>query len=227
MGRCFVISIDESKAQTKHVIDYQNQRAAGLINEAEEKQAIDLLKNCMRLLQPLEVINPYAHQIHLPDEVHQRRRLNQLFQSIVKQITLLNQYQRQKDKQGRLITEREDIKAAIEILFESIVLKVDELDGSLRQFYEQLKFFIRQKAKQEKKSESDTAFDRFEVMQATGLKKSQLQIQLNKLVQLEYLKQYGFANKGFKYRIAHWDNMKHLRDKLKLDLEQQLTGLQN
>jgi DNA primase len=221
MGRCFVISIDESKAQTKNVIDYQNQRAAGLINEVEEKQAIDLLKNCVRLLQPLEVINPYANKIHLPEEVHQRRRLNQLFQSIVKQITLLNQYQRQKDKQGRLITEREDIKAAIDILFESIVLKVDELEGSVRQFFEWLKIMV------EEKKDKAYDFTRFEAMQATGLKKSQLQIQLNKLVQLEYLKQYGHQNKGFKYKIAHWDNMKHLRDKLKLDLEQQLNALQN
>jgi DNA primase len=219
MGRCFVISIDESKAQTKNVINYQNQKAAGLINDKEEKQAIDLLKNCVRLLQPLEVINPYANKIHLPEEVHQRRRLNQLFQSIVKQITLLNQYQRQKDKHGRLITEREDIQAAIEILFESIVLKMDELEGSVRQFFEALKIMV------EEKKDREYDFTRFEAMQATGLKKSQLQIHLNKLVQLEYLKQYGYQNKGFKYRIAYWDNMKNLRDKLKLDLEQQLAAL--
>jgi DNA primase len=225
MGRCFVISIDESKTQTKNVIDYQNQRAAGLINEVEEKQAIDLLKNCMRLLQPLEVINPYANKIHLPEEVHQRRRLNQLFQSIVKQITLLNQYQRQKDKQGRLITEREDIKAAIDILFESIVLKVDELDGSLRQFYEQLKTFTEQKAKEENKLITEIDFNRFEVMQYTGVKKTQQHIYINKLIALEYLQQYGFANRGFKYKIAHWDNMKHLREKIQAYLNEQIEQL--
>jgi DNA primase len=225
MGRCFVISIDESKAQTKNVIDYQNQRAAGLINEVEEKQAIDLLKNCMRLLQPLEVINPYANKIHLPEEVHQRRRLNQLFQSIVKQITLLNQYQRQKDKQGRLITEREDIKAAIDILFESIVLKVDELDGSLRQFYEQLKVFTEQKVKEENKPITEIDFNRFEVMQYTGIKKTQQHIYINKLIALEYLQQYGFANRGFKYKIAHWDNMKHLREKIQDYLNEQIEQL--
>jgi energy-coupling factor transporter ATP-binding protein EcfA2 len=225
MGRCFVISIDESKAQTKNVINYQNQKAAGLINDKEEKQAIDLLKNCVRLLQPLEVINPYANKIHLPEEVHQRRRLNQLFQSIVKQITLLNQYQRQKDKQGRLITEREDIKAAIEILFESIILKVDELDGSLRQFYEQLKMFTEQKAKEENKLITDIDFNRFEVMQYTGIKKTQQHIYINKLIALEYIQQYGFANRGFKYKIAHWDNMKNLREKIQQYLNDQIEQL--
>jgi len=36
----------------------------------------------------------------------------------------------------------EDVEIAIDIMFDSIVLKVDELDGSLRQFYEKLKEHI-------------------------------------------------------------------------------------
>jgi hypothetical protein len=85
------------------------------------------------------VINPYADKVNLPEEAHKIRRLNGLYQSFVKQITLLHQYQRKQDAQGRLISEKEDLQAAAEIMFESIVLKVDELDGSLRQFYERLR----------------------------------------------------------------------------------------
>ena len=76
------------------------------------------------------------------------RRLNELYQCFVKQITLLNQYQREKDAEGRLITQKEDLEIACEILFESIVLKVDDLeDGSLRQFFEKLKNYVLEKGK--------------------------------------------------------------------------------
>jgi len=38
-----------------------------------------------------------------------------------------------------------DIETAVEIMFESYCfLKVDELDGSLRQFYEQLKGYLKE-----------------------------------------------------------------------------------
>jgi hypothetical protein len=40
------------------------------------------------------VVNPFAHKIKLPEEAHKIRRLNQLYQAFVKQITLLHQYQR-------------------------------------------------------------------------------------------------------------------------------------
>ena len=102
------------------------------------------LRNCIRLLQPLEVINPYAERIRLPEEAHKLRRLNELYQSFVRQVTLLNQFQRQRDERGRLITEVQDLRQACGVLFESIVLKVDELDGSIRQFFESLKDYVRE-----------------------------------------------------------------------------------
>jgi DNA primase len=219
LGRCFVITIDESKEQTQKVISYQNQKASGKINASREKETTEFIQNCIRLLKPYEVINLFAEKLQLPEEVHQKRRLNQLFQSIVKQVTLLKQYQRKQDAQGRLIAEKEDVKDAIDILFESILLKMDELDGSVRQFFEWIKQMV------EAKKNKDYEFTRFEAMQATGLKKTQLQHNLNKLVQLEYLKQFGFMNKGFKYKIAHWDNMQTVRAKLKDFLNNQLDKL--
>jgi hypothetical protein len=219
MGRSFILSIDESQEQTQKVIMYQNQKAAGKISEKDEKTAQSFMCDCMRMLKAYEVVNPFAEKIQLPDEVHQKRRLNQLFQSTVKQITLLKQYQRKTDEKGRLIAEKEDIEDAIEILFESIVLKVDELDGSLRQFFERIKAMV------ESKKNKEYEFNRFDAMGSTGMKKSALQVNLNKLVELEYVKQFGFANKGFKYKIAHWDNMETIRKKLKDYLSKQIEAM--
>jgi hypothetical protein len=134
-------------------------------------------------------------------------------------ITVINQYQRRKDEKGRLITEIQDIETAIDIMFESIVLKVDELDGSLRQFYEKLKTYVEKRGK-------NTGFSRFEVREATGLGKTQQHHYINKLLELEYLQQYGFANRGFTYKIVYWDNYSKLREAIKQNLQTQLYDLQ-
>jgi len=218
MGRVFLIAVDESQEQTKRIIHYQNRRAAGGIPEEEEQKTKVFLQNFIRELKPYKVVNPFADQIHLPEEAHKIRRLNDLFQSFVKMITVLNQYQRKKDEKQRLIAQSEDLETAIEIMFESIVLKVDELDGSLRQFYEKLKSHIEKKSKNHE-------FTRFEVREAIGLGKTQQHCYLNQLMELEYVQQYGFANRGFKYKIVQWDNHTALRERIKKNLQTQLDNL--
>ena len=213
MSRCFLVAVDESQEQTLRIIKHQNDRAAGLVSKDKQQEIRDFLRNCIRLLNPYEVVNPFANQIDLPPQAHKIRRLNDLFQSYVKQVTLLNQYQRKRDAQGRLITEKSDISEAIEIMFESIVLKVDELDGSLRGFYESLKDYVLERGK-------DYLFNRMEVRQALRVSKTQQHVFINQLLDLEYIQQAGgFVNRGFKYKIHHWDD----NDKLRTDIQEYLT----
>lgn len=213
MSRSFLLAVDESQDQTDKIINYQNKRIAGEINEKDQERAKELLQKIIRALKVEEVQNPYATQIQLPENVHKKRRLNEMFQSIIKQITIINQYQR-RTQNNRIVTEIIDIENAVEILFESIILKIDELDGSLRQFFEKLK----------KKFKTDD-FTRFEAMEATGFKKTQLQYYINQLVQLEYIKQYGHGNKGYKYKIFHFDDIQSVRKKLKDHFIKQIQQL--
>jgi DNA primase len=213
MSRSFLLAVDESQGQTDKIINYQNKRIAGEINEKDQENAKELLQKIIRALKVEEVQNPYATQIQLPENVHKKRRLNEMFQSIIKQITIINQYQRRASA-GKIVTEIEDVENAVEILFESIILKIDELDGSLRQFFEKLK----------KKFKTDD-FTRFEAMESTGFKKTQLQYYINQLVQLEYIKQYGHGNKGYKYKIFHFDDIQSVRKKLKDHFVKQIQQL--
>lgn len=220
MSRLFLISVDESKAQTQRIITYQQQKASGEADAKTEKQVREFLQYCMRILKPYEVVNPYANHIHLPEEAHKIRRLNDLYLSFVKQVTLLNQYRRKKDKTGRLITEKEDLQIACNIMFESIVLKVDELDGSLRQFYEQLKQYT-------KKHPEEETFILREIRQTMRISKTQLHRYINELLELEYLQQSGgHANRGYKYKITYWDDIQALRDKIQSRLQEQIEQLQ-
>lgn len=213
MSRSFLLAVDESQDQTDKIINYQNKRIAGEINESQQEKAKEQLQKILRALKVEEVQNPYATQIQLPENVHKKRRLNEMFQSIIKQITIINQYQR-RTQNNKLITEITDVEEAVEILFESIILKIDELDGSLRQFFERLK----------KKFKTDD-FTRFEAMETTGFKKTQLQHYINQLVQLEYIKQFGHGNKGYKYKIFHFDDIQSVRKKLKDHFIKQIQNL--
>jgi energy-coupling factor transporter ATP-binding protein EcfA2 len=219
MSRVFLLSVDESPQQTRRIIDYQQQKAGGQIEGRTEKQHRELLQNCVRLLKPYPVVNPYAGKLHLPVEVHKIRRLNDLYLSFVRQITLINQYQRKRDEKGRLITQREDLQRACDIMFESIVLKVDELDGSLRQFYEQLKQYLKKHPEQEN-------FILRDIRQSLRISKSQLHRYINELLELEYIQQTaGNAARGYKYKITYWDNVEALRSGIRQNLQRQIEKL--
>jgi hypothetical protein len=223
MNRCFLIAVDETREQTQRIIQYQNQKASGKIDGQEERKATEFIQDCIRMLKPNEVVNPYADRVNLPEEAHKIRRLNGLYQSFVKQMTLMNQYRRKKDGKGRLITEKEDLQTAAEIMFDSIVLKIDELDGSLRLFYEQLKTYIKGKGD----AYESYSFGQREIRQALNISKTQLHRYIHDLLALEYIRQTGgHANRGYQYKVVWWDNIEALRAKTKRHLQGQLDQLE-
>lgn len=217
MSHSFLIAVDESKEQTQRIIEYQNRRNAGEIDPEESQRTIHFIQQIVRNLKHYEVINPYATKLNLPEKVHKIRRLNEMYQAVIKQVTFLNQYQRKLTKDNQLITEIEDIEQATEILFESIVLKVDELDGSLRQFFERLKKYV--------KNENQDFILR-DIRQTLNVSKTQVFRYMQTLTELEYIKQNGgYANKGIKYKISYWDNYQKLRAEIKDFLMNQIQKL--
>jgi len=217
VSRSFLIAVDESKKQTLKVIEFQNNEAAGLVSREEQKRIRLFVQNCIRLLKPYQVLNPFATKIKLPPSAHKIRRLNELYQCFVKQVTLLNQYKRKKDGQGRLITEKEDLQVACDILFESIVLKVDELDGSLRQFFERLKEHL---------EEQHDEFTQREIRQALHLSKAQCSRFFRRLEEMEYItSKYRGNQRRVIYKVDYWDNYAKLRAEIKDDLSNQIQSL--
>jgi len=217
ISRSFLIAVDESREQTLKVIQYQNNESAGLVQKDEQKKIKSFVQNCIRLLKPYEVINPYANKIKLPETAHKIRRLNELYQCFVRQITLLNQYQRKTDKQGRLITDKTDLQTACDILFESIILKVDELDGSLQQFFERLKDHL---------NDPNKEFTQREIRQALNISKAQCSRYFGRLQAMEYItSKYQNNQRKVSYKIDYWDNYAKLRAKIKDDLTNQINEL--
>lgn len=141
-----------------------------------------------------------------------------MYQSIIRQITYLNQ-KRRKYKSGKIYTELEDLEQATEILFESILLKIDELDGSLRQFYEKLKKYLKSK---------DKEFYLREVRQSLNISKTQMFRYIQNLKELDYIKPIGGHERiGIKYKILYWDDYRKLRMRIKEQLQEQIEKLKN
>lgn len=221
MSRCFLVAVDESEEQTKHILDYQYKKDRGELSKSEEEKATIFIQHLVDLLEAKEVLNPFAGKVQLPAKVHKIRRLNHLFQSFVRQITWWHQLQREQNEQGQIIAQKEDVQTAINLLFETIVLKIDELDGSLRSFYEQLKRYVLNQ--EESKS---YRFGRREIRQVLGIRKSQLHNYLQALLSLDYIRQVGgYANKGFAYEIVYWDDNKALRKEIQTYMNEQLDSL--
>ncbi|MBW8688400.1 hypothetical protein, partial [Chitinophaga rhizophila] len=215
------IAVDESSEQTRRIIDYQNRKASGEIDHVKEEEHKAFICNLVRSLEALEVVNPYAGKLRLPEDAHKIRRLHDLFLNFVKMVTLLHQYQRRRDSKGRLLTAISDVECAITIMFDSIVLKVDELDGSLRQFFEQLKEYLRDKYGT---NYSQAEFTLREIRQSLHLSKTQLFRYTQDLTSLEYIYTCGgHHNKGFIYKISYWDNYQGLRERIRTHLYNQLS----
>jgi len=226
MSRSFLLAVDESSEQSRRIIAYQNRRYAGEVSHQSEEKTKHFLQNIIRNLVPYHVINPFATRLELPEEVHKIRRLNEMFQSIVRQITLINQQNRQLTDDGKLITQVEDLKQATEVLFESIVLKVDELDGSLRQFFEKLKAYLSKKAHKENANGSEIDFTQREIRQAFNMSKAQCSRYMNSLIELEYLtSKYAGNLRKIAYRVDYWDDYQKLRQTIKEKILRQIEQL--
>lgn len=220
-SRSIMQGIDESTDQTQRIIERQNRKRAGMVDTETEHEAKQLLRNCMRVLKKYHVVNPFADKITLPLDAKMLRRLNEQYQDFISQITLLHQYQRKTDDKGRLIATKEDVKMATEIFFNAILLKVDELDGSTRQFFESLKDFVKSQP-----TGSTYKFKQIEIRQHTNLAKTTVFKYFQLLQELEYIQAVeGTANTGFKYVVSYWDNLEKLKARVKQDLTLQLENL--
>ncbi|OED37057.1 hypothetical protein AB832_05295 [Flavobacteriaceae bacterium (ex Bugula neritina AB1)] len=216
-SRVFVIAIDESEAQTERVLDYMSKKASKEITEPQEKQVIQELQDLVYMLKPYKVKNPY--RLELPKTAKQRRRLTQMLHDYIEQITILHQYQRRvaSDNNQMLITELEDLEIAIDLMFNSIVLKADELDGILRQFYEDLKKYVEDKGK-------DYEFTQREIRQYFRISKTQMFRYITELQELEYVHKSSVgARNVHKFRISYWDNIEKLRTEIREHLQNQIN----
>jgi len=151
-NRSFLIYIDESKGQDAKIMDYQRKLSAGKIDLAEEHRVQGQFQNMQRILQPVQVRNPFAEKLHIPAEVLKPRRSNAHYLAFIELVTFYHQYQREKQydqETGEEYIEStiEDIEEANKLMKEILLRKSDDLNGACRNYFESLKEWVKQEGK--------------------------------------------------------------------------------
>ena len=223
-NRSFLIYIDESKAQDENIMCYQRKKSAGTVNTTEEKQIKELLQNTQRLLQPIQVRNPFAELLQIPTEVFKPRRTNAHYLQFIEAVTFYQQYQREKhtDKQTGetfINTTLEDIAEANKLMKEVLLRKADELSGATRNYFEQLKAIL-----QEQKQSTFTNKDIRKTLRLPG---TTVRRYHNELLQNGYIKlQESKKKKGYLFEITSYEEYTQLQNSIAIVLDEILHKLE-
>jgi DNA primase len=211
-NRSFLIYVDESNTHLNEVMEYQRQDKAGLINKAEQEQAKQQLKNVQRLLtKEVKIINPYAPELRIPDNVFKKLRTNMHYLKLIEIITFYHQHQRpvKQTKQGTkyIETNLEDIYWANYLVKEVLLKKSDELSGELRDFFESLKQTLT------KNGQRQTSFFAKDIRKSYRMHPMQLQRHLINLERRGYLQRINANRKtGYEYGITEWEEYAELQN---------------
>ena len=211
-NRSFLLHVDETSGHAREVMNYQRNLQAGLINELEQDQNRQLLKNAQRLLHKVKVINPYAPELDIPECVFKKLRTNMHYLKLIEIITFYHQQGREwkQDREGRLYIETtlEDIELANWLVKDTLLRKSDELGGDLRSFFESLKSYLADSRKREQNS-----FYSKDVRRHFRLHPMKLSRNLVNLEKRGFIKLVS-ANRqsGYEYQVISWDDYETLKN---------------
>ena len=186
-SRVFVISVDESREQTRSILEFQRRRQtlAGLAAETELDPIFRRQHAFQRLLKPLAVVNPYSDQLTFGDDRLQGRRDQPKYLNLVAAVAFLRQMQKTVKRfgaQGAVVeyveVEREDLALANELADQILGHSLDELS---RPGYDLL--LLLEKMSGEKKN----LFTRREIREYTGWSHARVHRYLVELLEFEYI----------------------------------------
>jgi histone H3/H4 len=224
-NRSFLIYIDESKEQDGKIMAYQRKLSAGKIDISEEHRTAELFKNIQRVLRPVQIRNPYAESLHIPDEVFKPRRSNAHYLAFIEAVTFYHQYQREKqyDKdtgEEYIETTLEDIEEANKLMKDVLIRKSDQLNAACRKYLEWLKAWL--------KMEKKTSFTNKEVRQAIRINPSNQKRYMVQLQDYDHVqKVQGEKGKTHHYEITSLEEYEKLKDGISSILDEILKKLRN
>ncbi len=240
-NRSFLIYLDESEAQDERVMDYQRKLSAGKIDVAEQQRIQKLLQNVQRVLQPITVRNRFAEQLIIPKEVFKPRRSNAHYIAFIEAITFYKQYQRPHlvdPSTGEVFIETtlEDIAEANELMKNILLKKSDELGYATRNYFEQLKEYLKQRdavlspsgvPEGKERSSGRGLFINSAVRKIFREHPSKQKRFMIELQQYGYIKKVeGNKKKGFLYEIVSPEEYHQLQQRIHTALDTVLQQLQ-
>ena len=214
LNRCVVLSVNESREQTRaiHALQRKRQTLEGLLLDSERDDLVRLHRNAQRLLRPLAVMNPYAEQLTFIDNQTRNRRDQMKYLTLIQSIALLHQHQRpirSTTHKGKTIEYVEvtpaDIALANRLAHEVLGRTLDELPPQTRNLLTMLSEYVEQRCAALQLPRTDFRFSRKEIRAWSGWTDFQVQKHLERLAQMEYvLVHRGTRGQSYVYELL-WD----------------------
>lgn len=196
-NRCLVLTIDESRDQTRaiHARQRYEETLAGLATREHGGTIRRLHHNAQRLLKPIKVVNPYAEALTFLDDKTRTRRDHRKYLGLIRAIALLHQHQRPVRRLERpgaepleyIEASLDDIAAANALAHAVLGTTLDELPPQTRRLLGMVRDHVGAWARAAGVHPRDLRFTRREVREATGWGDTQLKLHLSRLESLEYL----------------------------------------
>ena len=168
-------------------------------------------RNAQRLLRPLHVINPYAHELTFLDEKTRTRRDHAKYLALIDAIALLFQYQRPVHSETRrgqtkewVEVTAEDIALANRLAGEVLGRSLDELPPQTRRLLLHLDDMVSAACATHGLARCDHRFTLRDLRLFTGWSHDQLWRHMQRLVSLEYvLVHRGGRGQSFVYELLY------------------------
>lgn len=213
LNRCLVLTVNETRAQTQAIHDWQRKRETleGLLTDATKAQVLNKHQNAQRLLTPRLVANPYAEQLTFLDDKTRTRRDHVKYLTLIRAIALLHQYQRPVKTvlhNGQHLEYIEvtldDIDMANRLAHEVLGRTLDELPPQTRTLLKKLHAWVTEVTTKQAITRRDFRFSRRDVREATGWGNTQLKVHLKRLEDMEYLLIHrGGRGQAFVYELLY------------------------
>lgn len=212
-NRCIVLTVDESREQTRAIHRVQRERYTleGLLAKRERDTIRQTHQNAQRLLRPLGVLNPFARQLTFLDDKTRTRRDHEKYLTLIAAIALLHQYQRPiktREHGGRTVeyieASLDDVAVANRLAAEALGRSLDELPPQTRRFLDLLTEMVEREAEARKIGREDHRFTQRDARAFTGWSDFQVKMHLRKLADLEYvLVHRGGRGQSFVYELLY------------------------
>ena len=213
LGRNFVLTVDEDRAQTRAIQERQRERETleGLLAQLERDKVLRLWQNAQRLLRPVPVVNPYARTLRFADHATRTRRDHMKYLTLIRTIALFFQYQRELHRVehgGRSVEYIEvtldDIALANVLSNHALGCSLDEMPPQTRRLLEHIDGLVDARAEEASLPRAAVRLSRRDIREAMAWSEAQLRLHIDRLVALEYLiVHHGGPGQRFVYELVY------------------------
>ncbi len=211
--RFIILSIDESREQTKRILDFQRSlyTMEGYLGRGDRERIIRKHRNFQRLLKPVAVFNPFAPLLTYVDDRIAVRRDNPKYLTIIAAVTFLQQMRKPiktREHNGGEIeyieVTLEDIEIANQITHHVLGRSLDELTPPSRRLLDEIYKLVNEEVAKNGTRQEEVQLTRREIREYTRWSEYQLRAHIRQLVELEYLLPVaGKRGKQYRYELLY------------------------